>query len=141
MSRLRQLAAALVWGAVLASGVPLSAQTVTGVLLARGTDQPVDLGLVALVDLAGDSIDADITDAEGRFALEAPTGGEYRLQATALGFRPTVTGSVLELPEGSSSRATASTPSFRCLPCTPSRSIGRAPGPPSSSTARKTGAA
>ncbi len=80
----------------------LSAQTVAGVLLARGSDAPVDLALVTLVDLAGDSVDADVTDDRGRFQLEAPEGGDYRLSATALGYRPTVAASVLELPEGSS---------------------------------------
>lgn len=92
--------------ATLVAGVVLpaasAAQTVRGVLLARGSDAPVDLALVTLVDLGGDSIDADVTDAEGRFHLEAPDGGDYRLSATALGYRPTITGGVLELPEGSS---------------------------------------
>ncbi|MEQ9569840.1 MAG: carboxypeptidase-like regulatory domain-containing protein [Longimicrobiales bacterium] len=81
---------------------PAAAQSVSGVLLARGTDRPVELALVTLLDLAGDSVAADVTDDRGRFRLEAAAGGDYRLAATALGYRPTITSSVLELPEGSS---------------------------------------
>lgn len=88
-------------GVCLAPG-PVRSQTVSGVLLARGTDHPVAYGLVTLLDLAGDSVAADVTDDGGRFRVEAAAGGDYRLAATALGFRPTVTSSVLELPEGSS---------------------------------------
>ena len=49
--------------------------------------------------LAGDSVAAVLSDAEGRFALEADAPGDYLLNAIALGYRSSTTG-VFELGDG-----------------------------------------
>ncbi len=80
----------------------LSAQTVYGVLLERDTDRPIDLGLVTLLTVDGDSVDSVLSDAAGEFRLEASGPGDFRLAASALGYKPTIAASVLSLPKGSS---------------------------------------
>lgn len=77
-----------------------SAQTVYGVLLERGTDRPVDLALVMLITTEGDSVAATLSDEEGNFRLDADVPGDYRLVASGLGYRPTLSSSVLSLPKG-----------------------------------------
>lgn len=86
----------------LSASVGASAQTVDGVLLEKGTDHPIDLALVSLVTLQGDSVVSVLSDEKGRFHLVAPQGGEYRLAASALGYRPTISAAVLTLPDSSS---------------------------------------
>lgn len=75
----------------------LSAQVIDGVLLERGTDRPIDLGLVTLLTVGGDSVDAVLTDSTGHFMVTSPDPGEFLLAAGALGYRTTVAGSVLML--------------------------------------------
>lgn len=76
-----------------------TAQTLQGVLLERGTDRPVDLALLTLLTLDGDSVTAVLSDAEGRFSLEADDPGDYLLNAVGLGYRSSTTG-VFELGDG-----------------------------------------
>ena len=78
---------------------PIAAQTLEGVLLERGTDRPVGLALLTLLTLEGDSVAAVLSDADGRFSLEAEAPGEYLLNAVALGYRGSTTG-VFELGDG-----------------------------------------
>lgn len=80
----------------------LAAQTLFGVLLERGTDRPIDLGVVTLLTVAGDSVDAVLSDEVGEFRLEASGPGDFRLAASALGYKPTVASGVFSLPKGSS---------------------------------------
>lgn len=80
--------------------LPVAAQTIEGVLLDRVTDAPIDLGLVTLFTVDGDSVDAVLADQSGRFRVTAPTGGEFLLAASALGYRSTVASSVFVLDEG-----------------------------------------
>jgi hypothetical protein len=75
---------------------------VYGVLLERGTDQPIALALVTLVTVDGDSVVSVLSDDAGEFRLPAPHAGAFRLAASALGYAPTVTRSVLDLPVGTS---------------------------------------
>lgn len=77
---------------------PAAAQTIDGTLLDLSTDRPIDLGLVMIFTEAGDSIDMALTDASGRFSLEAPEPGNFLLLASALGYRETPAG-VFELGE------------------------------------------
>jgi hypothetical protein len=77
-----------------------SAQTIEGVLLERGTDQRVDLGLVTLLSLQGDSIHSVLSDSIGRFRVSSPEAGEFLLAASGLGYESTVAESVFALAEG-----------------------------------------
>ena len=76
----------------------LSAQTIRGTLLQRGTDNPISLGFVALLTESGDSITSTITNREGQFSLTSPVPGNFFLLAAALGHRETTVG-VFELGE------------------------------------------
>jgi hypothetical protein len=84
---------------VIAGRGSLEAQTIDGLLLERGTDRPIDLALVTLHTAEGDSVSSTLTDASGRFRVEASWGGDFLLSATALGYRSTTAG-VFELGEG-----------------------------------------
>ncbi len=61
----------------------------------------MELALVRLFTEEGDSVDASLTDAEGRFSLQAPEAGSFALAATGLGIRPTVAGTLFDLGAGS----------------------------------------
>lgn len=97
--RVSRLAVALsLLGATLAPA-PVAAQTVEGVLLERGTDQPIDLGYLLLLTLDGDSVAATLSDREGRFSVTAAEPGDYLLHAAALGYESRTNG-VFALTEG-----------------------------------------
>lgn len=81
---------------------PSAAQTITGVLLDRGTDQGVDLALVMLLTTDGDSVGATLSDATGNFRVSSPQPGDFLLAVSALGYQPTVAGSVFTLEAGAS---------------------------------------
>ncbi len=69
----------------------LTAQTVRGRLLDRMTEQPIAAGFVVLL---GDNLiehGRTLTDAQGRFQLDAPGPGTYRLQSAVIGIRSTIT--------------------------------------------------
>ena len=77
----------------------LSAQTIRGTLLQRGSDDPISLGFVALLTESGDSVTSTITDEEGGFLVTSPVPGNFLLLAAALGHRETTVG-LFELGEG-----------------------------------------
>lgn len=77
-----------------------TAQTIAGVLLERGTDRPVDLGLVSLISPQGDSIASTLTDERGRFTLTGPRADDYLLAAAAWGYETTVARSLFSLDPG-----------------------------------------
>jgi hypothetical protein len=79
---------------------PLPAQEINGVLLENGTNRPVDLGLITLFTVDGDSVATVLTDGGGRFRVVSPQAGEFLLSASALGYVPTLAGSVFTLAEG-----------------------------------------
>ncbi len=79
----------------------LGAQTVRGVLLDRSSDRPIELALVSLFTVDGDSVDTALTDEAGTFELVASENGDFLLTASALGYRSTVASSILELGEES----------------------------------------
>ncbi len=94
--------AVLVRAALAACGLfpeSLSAQTIRGTLLQRGTDQPIYLGFVALLSESGDSVTSAITTSDGSFSLTSPVPGSFLLLAAALGHQETTVG-VFELGEG-----------------------------------------
>lgn len=86
----------------LSAGTDLSGQTVFGVLLEQGSDRPIELGLVMLLTADGDSVATVLSDEAGEFVLEAPDAGDFRLAASALGYKSTIAAGVFSLPEGSS---------------------------------------
>lgn len=77
---------------------PLVAQTLRGRLLEEGTDRPIPLALVILVDAAGDSLARAVTDDLGRFTLTSAKSGDFVLVASALGYEDGRAG-VFELGE------------------------------------------
>ena len=81
------------------SHVDLAAQTIDGILLERGTDRPIDMGLVTLLDMDGDSVASVLSDEAGRFRVGSPEAGEFRLAASALGYRPTIASNAFTLAE------------------------------------------
>ena len=81
------------------SPTALEAQTIRGTLLERDSNRPINLGFVALLTEAGDSITSTITNRMGRFELVSPDPGSFLLLAAALGHRETTVG-VFELGEG-----------------------------------------
>ena len=77
----------------------LTAQTLQGRLLERGSDRPVELGLLILYTSTGDSITSSLSNQEGFFSLSSPDPGEFMLLGSALGYEETRVG-VFELGEG-----------------------------------------
>ncbi|MDX1646955.1 MAG: TonB-dependent receptor plug domain-containing protein [Longimicrobiales bacterium] len=77
----------------------VSAQTIRGQLLEFGSDTPIDLGLVVMVSLDGDSVSAALSDGRGFFEVTAEDPGEYLLEASAFGYEPTRVG-LFELGDG-----------------------------------------
>jgi hypothetical protein len=72
--------------AVVAPWSAVSAQTVTGTVREAETLSPLGLALVALVDTTGAQVATTVAGQDGRFALQAPVAGTYRLRARILGF-------------------------------------------------------
>ena len=77
----------------------LAAQVIDGILMEQETNRPIDLGLVMLSTVDGDSVAAVLTDRAGWFRVESPQAGEFLLSATALGYATTVASSVFTLTE------------------------------------------
>ena len=78
----------------------LAAQVIDSILMEQGTNRPIDLGLVMLSTVDGDSVAAVLTDRAEWFHVESPQAGEFLLSATALGYAATVASSVFTLTEG-----------------------------------------
>jgi hypothetical protein len=74
----------------------VAGQTIEGTLMEVGSSRPISLGLVIMMTEAGDSVTSDVTDAQGRFRVEAEDGGSFVLIASAFGFKETRAG-VFEL--------------------------------------------
>lgn len=69
----------------------LTAQTVSGRLVEQTSDRPVVGAFVLLVDADTIEFGRALTDALGRFSIEAPSAGRYALRSAVIGFRSTVT--------------------------------------------------
>lgn len=73
--------------AVLALQAPgLAAQTFQGRVLDQEDDAPVATALVRLLDPDGRDVAVALSDDGGRYRLEAPAPGTYRLQAERIGY-------------------------------------------------------
>ena len=75
------LAAAL----LAAAAAPLSAQTIIGRVVERGTDRPLGSVQVALRD-SRDVRALYLTETDGSFSFTLPSAGAYRLEATMMGY-------------------------------------------------------
>ncbi|HSG07672.1 MAG TPA: TonB-dependent receptor plug domain-containing protein [Longimicrobiales bacterium] len=80
----------------------VAAQTIDGVLLERGNDRPIPLGLVTLLTLEGEVIASVLSDEMGQFRIGSRAAGDFLLAASAMGYEPTVAGSVFTLGDGAS---------------------------------------
>lgn len=69
-----------------AGAPPVAAQTIHGTVIEAESGRIVTGGFVVLIDAAGAQRDADLTDEEGRFRLEAPGPGSYRLGLDRIGY-------------------------------------------------------
>lgn len=65
---------------------PASAQTIRGLLLERGTDRPIELGEVVMLDESGDTVAMALSDRSGLYSVTAPEPGSYRVIGRALGY-------------------------------------------------------
>lgn len=94
----RTVGQALLATLVVAAPTALDGQTIQGHLLEFGSDAPIELGMVVMVSVTGDSVSATLSDSKGFFEVSAPEGGEYLLEAAALGYKDTRVG-LFELGE------------------------------------------
>ena len=78
---------------------PLDAQTVTGVLVAAGSGDPIGGAAVQLMDPDDEPQAAVLTDREGRFTIHAPEPGPYRIVAAGMGYE-TGESELIPLEEG-----------------------------------------
>ncbi|KPJ82764.1 MAG: hypothetical protein AMS19_06765, partial [Gemmatimonas sp. SG8_23] len=68
-----------------------AAQVMQGSVIGANGEGPIATALVRLVDEDGEQVAITIADDRGRFRLEAPAPGSYRLQAERVGYRPAET--------------------------------------------------
>lgn len=64
----------------------LSAQAVGGTVVERATGQPIQGAVVVLVDSLGRRREAVLSDQQGRYNLQAPAPGTYRVRAERVGY-------------------------------------------------------
>lgn len=94
--RMKQLRIAVL-GALLLTASPagLISQTVRGRVIDRTSGVPVARGFVILLDSSGVEIARALSDDQGRFLMKAASAGSYRLQSKRIGFRASVSPSIL----------------------------------------------
>lgn len=66
---------------------PLDAQVVQGQVVDSTSQTPVARGFVVLVDASGEEVVRSLTSGDGRFTLQAPAPGQYRLRSERIGYR------------------------------------------------------
>jgi Carboxypeptidase regulatory-like domain/TonB-dependent Receptor Plug Domain len=86
-------------GMLAASSGGVAAQTLSGRLLNVNNEEPLESGVVSLLDASGVEVVQVVTDGNGRFVLKAPRPGTYLVKARRLGFRQWIDGPV-ELHSG-----------------------------------------
>jgi hypothetical protein len=87
--RWRATCARALWALGFLLLIPLHAtpaQTVRGELVEETLDAPIEGAFVVLVDADGEQVVAMLTNAVGRFVLEAPSPGRYRVKAERIGY-------------------------------------------------------
>ncbi len=78
--------------ATLTAGSPAVAQTIQGRLSETGSDQPIDLGFIAMLTESGDPVAVTLTKENGFFSVTSPEPGSFLLHASALGYGESVDG-------------------------------------------------
>ena len=68
--------------------VPISAQTVRGVVAVADSDSLLDGATVQLVGPDGTPVAMFLTEKDGAFALKAPDAGRYLLRVRRIGYKP-----------------------------------------------------
>ncbi len=81
-----RLGIALLAWLLVAVPAALEAQTLQGRILSEADDEPVGDVVVRLLDSDGKPVVGALSDAAGRFTLEAPEPGAYRIVADHLGY-------------------------------------------------------
>lgn len=76
---------------LLALAPELSAQTIQGLAVARGSNDPISSGIIILFDDQGNEAARTRLAQGGRFTVTAPAAGRYRLRLDAIGYRTTIT--------------------------------------------------
>lgn len=73
---------------IVAACVPLHgmAQSVSGIVVEQGSGTPVSGAMVLLVDSAGTRVDQALTDAVGRFVVNAHAPGIHRIEVERIGY-------------------------------------------------------
>lgn len=94
---LEWLGLALALGIALPSP-PVMAQSLTGRVLEEGTDTPVPMAGVYLLDRRGRVVRRTLADGLGRFSLEVPRTADYYLRVEGFGYR-TLTSLLLRIPQ------------------------------------------
>jgi hypothetical protein len=84
--------------ALMAAGAtrPVAAQAVRGRLIEAGTGQPISAASVILYTEDGQALLGKLTDADGRFLIDAPGAGRFKLTAERIGYAP-VNGGPIEI--------------------------------------------
>lgn len=76
---------------MLLPGTPATAQSVTGTVVERGTGRPIMGALVRLQEEGAGSTAPVLTGADGRYVIDAPRPGVYRLLVQRIGYADTRT--------------------------------------------------
>jgi hypothetical protein len=76
----------LAWVWLWLSSTPLAAQVVAGQVVDATTVVPVGEGFVVLLDERGREIGRTLTGSDGRYLLNAPAAGRYRLRSERIGY-------------------------------------------------------
>jgi hypothetical protein len=79
---------------LLASVRPAEAQVLRGRLLDLDSEEPIEGGVVTLMDSTGARLRSSVTETDGRYELRAPGPGTYLVEARRLGYRSWVDGPV-----------------------------------------------
>lgn len=77
----------------------LAGQTISGTLLEASSGRPLELGIVELISVAGDTVARAFTRGGGRFEMTSEDPGSFILSAAAFGYGTTRAG-VFELGAG-----------------------------------------
>lgn len=72
---------------VLLTGSPLQAQHLHGVVVDADSDTPIPSATVRLLNRLNDEVRAVLTDSAGRFVLDIPRAGTFRLRAERIGLQ------------------------------------------------------
>lgn len=83
----------------LAGVAPVAAQAVHGTVVEEGSGHPVAGGFVVLLGEDEEQQGASLTDKDGRFRIDAPGGGQYRLGVDRIGYL-SVTTPLFPIPAG-----------------------------------------